>query len=218
MAANEGTIKNTNVAQNEKRRFGAREIAFIGMFGAIAAVLMYFEFPLPFAPSFYKLDFSEVPVLIGTFALGPIAGLFIELVKILLHFVIKGTSTAGVGELANFIIGAALILPAGLIYKSKKTKARAIIGMAVGTLCMTVVGSAINAFVLLPTYAAAFGMPLDAIVSMGTAINASVTDVTTFVILCVAPFNLLKGVLVSVITFLLYKRISGLIHGVAKAS
>lgn len=217
MAANEGTIKNTDVVAKEKKGISAREIAFIGMFGAIAAVLMYFEFPLPFAPSFYKLDFSEVPVLIGTFAMGPIAGLFIELIKILLHFVIKGTSTAGVGELANFIIGAALIVPAGIIYKTKKTRTRAIIGMAVGTITMTIVGSAINALVLLPTYAAAFGMPLDAIVAMGTAINASVTSVATFALLCVAPFNLLKGVLVSAITFLLYKRISGLIHGVGKA-
>lgn len=214
MAANEGTMKNPNAVSGAKQGFRTRDIAFIGMFGAIATVLMLFDFPLPFAPSFYRIDFSEVPVLIGTFALGPVAGLLIELIKILLHLVIRGTSTAFVGEIANYVIGAALLLPAGLIYRTKKTKTRAIVGMAAGTACMTIVGSMINAYVLIPTYAVAFNMPLDAIVAMGSAINSAVTSVGTLVLICVVPFNLLKGVIVSVITFLLYKRISPLIHGV----
>ncbi len=193
-------------------RFSAKYIAFVGVFGAIAGALMFLEFPLPFAPTFYKLDFSEVPVLIGSFSLGPVAGILIELVKILVHLLIKGTSTAGVGELANFIIGCSFVVPAGLIYKARKTRKNAIIGMAAGTVFMTVVGCFVNAFMLLPTYAAAFHMPIDALIGMGTAVNPGINSLLTFALLAVAPFNLLKGAVVSVITFLLYKRVSGLIH------
>ncbi|MDO5702878.1 MAG: ECF transporter S component, partial [Lachnospiraceae bacterium] len=139
------------------------------------------------------------------------AGVFTELIKILLHFVMKGTHTAGIGEAANLAIGCALILPAGLIYRGERTKKRAVIGMTAGTLVMTVCGCFINAFVLLPTYAKAFGMPMDSLIGMGTAVNARVTDLFTFAVLCVAPFNLFKGVAVSVVTFLLYKRISGFV-------
>lgn len=183
-------------------------VAHVGMLGAIAAVLMFFEIPLPFiAPAFYKMDFSEVPVLIGTFALGPIGGFFIEVIKILVHLAIKGTSTAFIGELGNLIVGAALFLPAGILYKIKKTRKCALIGMIVGTVCMVLVGSFFNAYVLLPLYAKAFG-GMEAIIAAGTAVHASVTSVAGFVGLCVAPFNLVKGIITSIITFILYKRVS----------
>lgn len=151
--------------------------------------------------------------MIGTFCYGPIAGIAIEFIKIAVKTVIKGTQTAFVGEFANFVIGCSLVVPAGIIYQWKKTKKSAIVGMATGTIITAIVGCFINAFVLLPTYATAFGMPVEAIVGMGTAINASVTDLATFAILLVAPFNIVKGVLVSFVTFLLYKRISGLVKG-----
>ena len=205
-------MANANKSSTSK---GIRRLAFIGMFSAIAAVLMFLEFPLPFAPPFYKLDFSEIPVLIGTFAFGPVTGVICEFVKILVKTIIKGTSTAFVGELANLAIGCALIVPAGIIYKIKKTRKGALISLLVGTLVMTVAGCFINAYVMLPTYAAAFHMPIDELVKMGTAVNANVTNLLTFVMLCVAPFNLLKGVVVSIITFLLYKRISRLIKTAA---
>ncbi len=193
-------------------RFSAKYVAFVGIFGAIASVLMFLEFPLPFAPPFYELDFSEVPVLIGSFALGPVAGVLIELIKILIHLVIKGTHTAGVGEIANFIIGCSFILLAGIIYVRHKTKKNAIVGMIAGTLLMTVIGCFVNAFILLPAYGAAFNMPIDALIEMGTAVNKSINSLFTFVAFAVAPFNLFKGVVVSVITMLLYKHVSGLIH------
>ncbi len=191
-----------------------RRIAFIGMFAAIASVLMFIEIPLPFAPPFYKLDFSEVPVLIGTFSLGPVAGILIELIKIFVHLLFKGTQTAGVGELANFFVGCAFCVPAGLIYRRRKTKRDAIISMAVGTVFLIIAGCLMNAYVLLPAYASAFHMDLSALIAMGTAVNTSVDSLLTFVVLCVAPFNLLKGILVSVITFVLYKRISRFVKGV----
>lgn len=201
------TETKTTVVHSEPK-LGVKAIVSIGMLGAISVVLMLFEIPLPFAPSFYEIDFSEVPVLVGCFAMGPFAGALIELVKILLNFVLTGTQTAGVGEIANFIVGCALCVPAGLVYRRNRTRKNALIGMAAGTVTMTVLGCLINAFVLLPTYAAAFGMPLDALVSMGTAVNSHITNVTTFVLFAVAPFNLLKGILVSVIVFLIYKKIS----------
>lgn len=194
--------------QNEKNRNKIRTMAQIGMLSAIATVLMLFEIPLPFAPSFYEIDFSEVPILIGSFAMGPLAGAAIELIKILLNFAINGTMTAGVGEIANFLIGCSLVVPAALIYHKKHTRIGAVAGMAAGTVFMTVVGCFLNAFVLLPAYAKAFGMPIDGLVGMGTAVNKHITDLKTFVILAVGPFNLLKGILVSLIVFLVYKKIS----------
>ena len=198
----------SNVVQKSQSKIGIRTIAQIGMLSAIATVLMLFEIPLPFAAAFYQIDFSVVPVLVGCFVMGPLAGAVIELVKILLNLVINGTITAGVGEAANFLIGCALCVPAGLIYKKKRTRSSAIIGLTAGTIFMTAIGCVLNAFILLPAYAAAFGMPIDALVDMGSAINASITGLTTFVMFAVAPFNLLKGVLVSLIVLLIYKKIS----------
>ena len=192
----------------KKNKLTTRMITQIGMLGAIATVLMLFEIPLPFAPSFYEIDFSEVPVLIGCFSMGPLAGALIELVKIILNFVINGIATAGVGEIANYIIGISLCVPAGIIYKKSKTKKSAVLGLAVGTVFMTVLGCFVNAYILLPTYAAAFKMPIDALVEMGTAINANITNIFTFVMFAVAPFNLLKGVLDSIIVIAVYKKIS----------
>ena len=191
-----------------------RKLVEIGMLGAIATVLMLFEFPIPFiAPPFYELDFSEVPVLVGAFALGPMAGATIELVKILINLLINGTATAFVGEIGNYLLGCSFIIPAALIYKKHKSKKNALIAMIIGTIAMTVFGCFLNAYVLLPTYATAFGMPIDAIVGMGSAINANINDVMTFVIIAVAPFNIIKGIIVSVITLLIYKHISPILKG-----
>ena len=198
---------NTMTKEHETSSSKVRTIAQIGMLGAISVVLMLFEVPLPFAPSFYEIDFSEVPVLVGCFAMGPAAGAVIELIKILLNFAINGTKTAGVGELANFLLGCSFVVPAGLIYKKMHTRKGAIIGMVTGTVIMTFLGCFLNAFVLLPAYGKAFGMPIEALVGMGTAVNAHITSLFTFVAFAVAPFNILKGCLDSLIVFLIYKKI-----------
>ena len=198
----------TKTMAKSEPRFGVKALVKIGMLSAVAIILMLYEIPLPFAPSFYEIDFSEVPVMVGAFAMGPLAGALIELVKILLNFVFTGTDTGGVGELANFIIGCSLCVPAGLIYRLNRTRKTALIGMITGTVAMTVLGCIINAFVLLPTFATVFSMPVDELVAMGTAVNPHITSLSTFVIFAVAPFNLLKGVLVSLIVFLIYKKIS----------
>lgn len=188
-----------------------RKIAMIGMLSAIAGILMMIEFPLPFAPAFYKLDLSELPALIGAFAFGPLAGVMIEFCKIMIYLVFHGSSTAFVGDLANFVIGSSFILPASFIYLFKKSKKDALIGCISGTIVMTVVGSWLNAVFLLPKYAQMFGMPIDALVAMGTAINPNIKGVGTFVLMAVAPFNLLKGIIVSTVTMLIYKKISPLL-------
>ncbi len=188
--------------------FSARHLAIIGVFSAIAFVLMLFEFPLPFAPGFYKLDFSDIPALIGGFAAGPLVGVMIEFIKMLLNIILQGTTTGFVGEIANFVVGAALVIPATVIYRFKKTRKMALISCLAGTICITIVGATLNAFFLLPAYAVLFGSGVDSFIAAGTAINPAVTNLFTFCALCVAPFNLVKGVIDSVITFLVYKQLS----------
>ena len=188
--------------------FSVRKICIIGVFSAISFVLMLFEFPLPFAPAFYKFDFSDIPALIGGFAAGPLVGVMIEFIKVLLNIVLQGTTTGFVGEIANFVVGAAFIVPATVIYRFKKTRKVALISCLTGTVCIAVVGACLNAFFLLPAYATLFGSGVDSFIAAGTAINPAVSNLFTFCALCVAPFNLFKGVVDSAITFLVYKQLS----------
>ena len=208
----EKLIKKKN--DDKERILTTRKVVVIGMFSALSTVLMLFEFPVPFAPpGIYKLDFSELPALIGGFAFGPVTGIMIEFIKVLLKTVIKGTSTAFVGELANFFVGCSFVLPTTVIYLAKKSKVNAIISCAVGTLVITIVGSSFNAFYLLPTFAKMFGMDIDTIIAMGTAVNSHVTSLSDFIFLIVAPVNILKGVMVSVVTLLIYKPLSPILKG-----
>ena len=202
---------------DKDRVLATRKIVMIGMFGAISGILYCFDFALPIAPNFYKLDFSELPALIAGFAFGPVAGVLVEFVKQVVKLMIKSTSTAFVGDLANYLIGCMLVLPASVIYRFNKSKRSALIGCAVGTIVMTIFGTWFNAVYLLPTFARLFGMPLDVILGMGAAINPAVTNLTTFVIMMVAPINLIKGIGISALTMLIYKKISPIIKYGASA-
>ena len=187
----------------------ARRVSIIGICAAIATVLHVLDFPLLFiAPEFYKLDFSELPVLLCGFYLGPSATVACEGVKILLKLLVKGTSTAFVGDFANFVVGCSFVLPATIWYHAHKSRHSAVIGLILGTLSMSVLGTAFNAIYLLPKFSQLFGLPLDTIIAMGTRINGSIHNVTTFVVLCVAPLNIIKGATVSILTMLLYKRVA----------
>ena len=192
---------------------GTRKMAMIGMFSAIAMILHLFDFPLPFAPAFYKLDFSELPILVGTFAFGPAAGVTMEFIKILLKLFVKGTSTAFVGDLANFVIGCSFILPASVIYAFRKDKKTAIAACIIGTAILTVFGTAFNAVYLLPAFSRLYGMPLDQLLARGSAVNPRVKEgsIISFVVACVAPLNLIKGASVSIVTLLIYKPLSPII-------
>lgn len=195
--------------------FSTRKMAVVGMFSAIAMILMLFEFPLPFAPAFYELDFSELPILVGAFAFGPMAGVMMEFVKVLLKLFVKGTSTAFVGDLANFAVGCSFILPASTVYAFRKNKRSAVAACVVGTLVMTVFGTAFNAVYLLPAFSKLFHMPMDQILEMGAKVNPLVSEgsIVSFVAACVAPMNLIKGTAVSVVTLLVYKPLSPIIKG-----
>lgn len=193
---------------------GTRRITIIAICAAIASVLHILDFPLLFlAPEFYKLDFSELPVMLCGFYLGPSAAVACEALKILLKLLLKGTSTAFVGDFANFVVGCSLVLPALILYHSKKSRTTAIWGLVLGTVVLTVFGSAFNALYLLPTFAKMF-MPMEAIIAAGSAIHSSIDSVWSLVLLCVAPLNLMKGVSVSVLTMLLYKRVARPLFGI----
>ena len=192
---------------NAKKKMQLNTLTKIAMLSAVAGVLMLFEAPLWFAPSFYKLDLSELAVMIGALAMGPVAGALIELVKILLNFVLNGTITGGVGELGNFLVGCAFVVPAALVYRRQRNVKSMLLGMVAGTAAMVLLGSVVNYYVLLPVYATVFGQPLEFFIQMGNAINPAIVDLQTFILFAVAPFNLLKGIIISVLTFLIYRKL-----------
>jgi riboflavin transporter FmnP len=200
----------SDVTINQK--VNTKVITKVGILGAVATVLMLLEFPLWFAPNFYELDFSEVPVLLGAFALGPAAGAMIELVKILINFVVNGTDTGGVGEFANFLIGCAFIVPEGYIYKRNKSLKTAVLGLVAGTITLAGAGALLNYYLLLPLFSKIYGYPIQAFIDMGNALNPAITDLKTFVLYAVVPFNLLKGIAVSAIVILIYKKLSPILH------
>ncbi|MDE7299484.1 MAG: ECF transporter S component [Lachnospiraceae bacterium] len=203
--------KNGTPRRNEKLR--VRRMTQIALLSAVAFVLNMFSVPLGFLPTFYKIDLSELPVLVGAFTLGPVAGVVIEFIKIMLNVLIGGTTTAFVGEFANFLIGCAFVVPAAILYFAKKSKRNAVVGIVLGTVVCVAVGCFLNAFVLLPAYAKAFHMDISGLVAMGAEKNGLISGMFSFVVFAVAPFNLIKCSAVGLITMLIYKRISLLLKG-----
>ncbi|MFV0380859.1 MAG: ECF transporter S component [Breznakia sp.] len=183
-------------------------ITQIAIFAAVAAVVMVLDFPLPFFPPFYKLDFSEVIILISGFAFGILPAIFIEAGKVLLSFLLNGTQTMGIGELANFLMGCSFIIPATFLYHRKKTKLNAIIGMGIGIFSLCITASVLNYFILLPIYANAFHMPMETLIAIGSAINPNIENLFGFILLAVVPFNLLKGIVTSITVLFIYKKIT----------
>ena len=196
----------------KNKLFTLHNMTKIAILTAISAIIMLFEFPLPFAPSFYELDLSEAVILMGGFAMGPVAAAVIELLKNLINLLLNGTSTAFIGEFANFVTGCSFVVPASILYKYCKNRKGALISLSVGTVSLAAVGSLMNYFVLIPAFSEFYKLPLDSIIGMGSAVNPLVGDLKTLVVFAVAPFNLVKGVLCSVINLLLYKRLSPILH------
>ncbi|HHV38960.1 MAG TPA: ECF transporter S component [Tepidimicrobium sp.] len=195
-----------------KEQLTTRTMVKIAVLSVIAFILMFLDFPLWFTPPFIKFDISDVPALIGAFGMGPMAGVLIQLFKNLLDLLIDGTTTAAIGELANFVVGSIFVYSAAFIYYRNKTIKTAMIGMLVGIVAMTVSISLINYYIMIPFYAKAFGMPLDSIVEMGSKVNRYVVDLKSLIIYAIVPFNLLKGAVASLVTFILYKRVSPILH------
>ena len=184
---------------NHQNQKNLNKFIKISLLSAIAVMLMYFVFPIPFLPfPWLKIDLSDIPALMGGFAFGPIAGVLIELLKNLLILIVKGTGTYFVGEMANFIIGASLVFPAAWIYHKNKSKKTAFLGMLVGSLVMQVVGIIANVYFLLPAY----GMPM----TPAESIN--------YVTVGLIPFNGVKSIMVCGITYVVYKKVASVIFDV----
>ncbi len=199
------------IEQGKQRdRYKTRFIAGAAMLAAVACVLQYLEIPLPFMPFFIKFDFSDLPALLGAFAYGPIAGVAIELVKNLIHCAVSQSAT--VGELANFILGASFTVTAGLIYKAKKTKKRALVGGLVGSLVMGIICIPANYFVVYPFYYKAY-MPEQVVLEAYQAILPSMGSVLESLFVFNLPFTVVKGLLSVLICMLIYKPLSPLLHG-----
>ena len=178
---------------NSQQNKNLNKFIKISLLGAIAVVLMYFDFPIPFLPfPWLKIDLSDIPALMGAFAFGPMSGIVVELIKNLLILIVKGTSTYFVGELANFIVGVSLVAPAAWVYHRNKSRKNALLGMALGTLSIEIIGIIANVYLLLP----AFGM------------NMVKDELIQYVTIGLLPFNGIKSILVCGITYVLYKRVS----------
>ena len=189
-----------------KPLFSVGVMTRIAILAAAASILFLLEIPIV---AFYKLDLSNIPVLLGAFSMGTVPGLIILALKSLIGLL--HSSSAGIGELADFIMGAALLIPASLIYHRDKTRKNALIGMAVGTLCTAVVGVLVNKFIMLPFYMGAFHMDMDGIIA-AAKVNG-VDSEWKLLLLVTGPFNLLKGVVLSIVTALIYKPLSPILHG-----
>ena len=193
-----------------RRKAMIRRITVTAILTAMAFILMYLEVPLPFMPPFLKFDFSEIPVLVGAFALGPVWGIVIELFKNLIH--LPFTATAGIGELSNFITGVIYVATAGLIYRKFRTRKGAAASMGIATLALALIAVPVNAFITLPLYGSVMGFPIEAIIGMSAEVNPLVKDKISLLFAVFVPFNLFKGIVVGLITFLVYKPISKLIN------
>lgn len=216
----------TNKVRKARRHDArARNLAVVGMLSAVAFILMFLDFPIPvLIPPFVKMDFSDLPALLGAFALGPMAGVLICLLKNILHIVIAGTTTACAGELSNFLMGAVFVASAGWLYQRKKSRKAAILAALAGAVLMGVLSVPINYFISYPAYIKFYGLPLEAILEMYQAVLTlwrdvwhipvpPVTGLTQCLIIFNAPFTLLKGFFDVVLCFLVYKPLSPILHG-----
>ena len=192
------------------RKILIRRIACAAIMTALAVVLMYLEIPLPLMPPFLKFDFSEVPVLVASFALGPVYGIIVELLKNLIH--LPATGTAGIGEMSNFITGSIYVFTAGYLYTKHRTRKGAVISMLIATAVLGLIACPFNYFITLPLYGSVLNFSTEAIVGMSNAVNPLIDSKIDLILWGFLPFNLFKGLIVAFITFWVYKPISKLIN------
>lgn len=196
--------------EKTKAFFTTQRITLIAILAAISIVLFLPPLQIPIV-LFYKLDFSTVPVLLGTFAMGPLTGVIILFIKSLSGLLFS--TSLGVGELADFLIGLAMILPAGLYYQKDKSRKNAMTGMEIGAIAASAMGVLLNVYLLIPFYGAVFHLPVEEIIAMGQSIAPSIDTVWKFVLTLTAPFNVVKWALIAIISVLIYKPLSPILHG-----
>lgn len=191
-----------------KRKSKIKEISLIGLMGALGMLLMLFKFPLPFMPPFMDFDLTGLVEIIGGFMLGPVAAIFIILVKVLLKTVIMGSTSMLTGEIQNFILSCAFVLPAVLIYQHHKTRKSAVVGMIVGTIICAIVSVFTNLYLIIPFYVNLFGMSMESIIQMCSAVNPLMKNPFTLAVFGIMPFNIIKNGVSSMLAFILYKKVS----------
>lgn len=192
-----------------KSQLNTRKIASLGMLSAVATVLMFLSFSVPLAPSFLKLDFSELPALLAAFAYGPVSGAIVCLVKNLINALF--TTTGGVGELSNFLLGVCFVVPAGLVYRGGKTRRRAFMGAVLGAVCMAILSLPINYFLVYPVYTAF--MPMETILNLYRAIDRNVDSLFRALVEFNVPFTFVKAMLSTALAFMVYKPLSPILKG-----
>lgn len=192
------------------KKVNVKRVAISGILGALGFVLMLLEFPLPFIiPAFIKFDFSELPAIIAAFAYGPLHGIFVCAIKNLLHLFV--TTSAGVGELSNFVLGAIFVGVAGLVYKKMHSRKGALIGALIGAFIMAVISVFSNYYIVYPAFVVIYGMPMDAILGMYKALLPAADNLFKALVIFNLPFNLIKGIFDAAICFIIYKKISPLL-------
>lgn len=196
------------------KKGNVKTIAFIAMLAAVSTALMMFNVPLPLAPSFLKFDIAELPALFAGFFMGPMSGCLVIVFKIILKLLLQGTETMFVGELMNVIGSCAFILPASFIYKKIHTKKGAIIALSVSTVFVSVISIFLNAYIAFPMYSSLYGLPMEAIIGMGSSVNPLIHDEVTLMLYGVFPFNLIKHGITSVVTYLVYKRCGNVLRSI----
>ena len=206
-------MSTTNTATTAMSRSRTHSITVTAMLSAVAFALMFIEMPIPaLIPSFVKLDISDLPELLAAFSLGPVYGVAVTFLKNLLHILIKGTSSAYVGELFNFLMGSVFAFTAGVIYQRKKTRATALLGAVAGAVLMAVLSVPLNFYLVYPAYVVCYGLPLEAIIGMYQAILPSADSLIKCLVIFNLPFTLFKGLLDVALCFLIYKPLSPLLH------
>lgn len=185
-------------------------LAKIAILAALAGVVNLFTVPIPIFPAFYEMDLSDVVVLVGGFAVGPWAAVLIELLKQLINVSVNGTITAFVGEIANFLMGCAFVVPAAIVYQKNKSRKGAFLGIGIGLVTLVLVSALLNYFFLIPAYSKVFGF--DTVLGMSQKVIPAISDLKTLVLFATVPFNLFKGLVCSAVTVLIYKRISPLLR------
>lgn len=204
------TITKTNTQTPQtKSKISTRQMVTIAMLAAVAIILSFFEIQIPIFPSFLKLDVADLPVVIGAISFGPLGGILVSLVRNLVQ--LTRTSTGGIGDLANFIVACSLCIPLSLIYRKLKNAKGYVLGAVVGVIVMTVVACLLNYNFLIPAFSKIFGAPIEAFVGMAQEINSRVVDLKTLVIFSVGPFNLLKGAIVTVVSYPLWNALKKVI-------
>lgn len=197
---------NSNTFTGNKTRFMVQ----IAILSALSFLLMMLEFPIPFMPPWLKIDLSEIPIIFAGFSMGPVAGIFVALIKNVLHFILKNNDGTVVGEIASFLVGVALIVPAAIIYRKNPSKKQMLIALTVGSVVMIIVATLLNYFVLLPVYAKIF-MPMDKLIAMASKVNPMIKGMGTLIFVGVVPFNVIKCIILIIVTLLLYDRLAPLL-------